>query len=59
MIKKVKGLELIILFLYSIWAHIWFKHAFNLEDYGFWKCGLNKSYSYLYNRRHDCIIYMI
>jgi hypothetical protein len=29
--------------------HIWFKNAFDLENYGFWKCGFNKS----------CVIYIM
>jgi hypothetical protein len=37
--------------------HIWFKSAFDLENYRFWKCDFNKSYSY--DRGHECIIYMI
>ncbi len=45
--------------LYNQVEHIWFKHAFDLENYGFWKCDLNKSCSYLCDRGHECIIYMI
>ncbi len=35
--------------------HIWFKGVFDLENYGFWKCGLKN----LCNRRHEFIIYDI
>jgi hypothetical protein len=45
--------------LYSQFEHISFKHAFDLENYGFWKCDFNKSFSYLCDRGHECIIYMI
>jgi hypothetical protein len=58
MIRKAKGLELI--FKKINWfEHIWFKCAFDFKNYGFWKCDLNKSYSYLFDNRHECIIYMI
>ncbi len=33
--------------------------AFDLENYGFWKYNFNKSCSYLCDRGHECIIYMI
>ncbi len=39
--------------------HIWFKSAFDFENYGFWKCDFNKSRSYICDNGHDCIIYMI
>jgi hypothetical protein len=45
-------------FFYQV-EHIWFKRAFDLEKYGFWKCGLNKICSYLCDRGLECIIYMI
>jgi hypothetical protein len=58
MITKAKGFELMIYF-YNWFEHIWFKSVFNLENYGFKKCALNKSYSHLCDKRHECIIYMI
>jgi hypothetical protein len=57
-IRRAKGLELMN-FFYNRLEHIWFKCAFDLENYGFWKCGLNKSCSYLCDKGHECIIYMI
>jgi hypothetical protein len=39
--------------------HISFKCVFDLENYGFWNYGFNKSCSYLCDRGHECIIYMI
>ncbi len=44
---------------YNQFEHIWFKHVFHLENYGFWKSGLNKSCSYACDKGHECIIYMI
>ncbi len=38
---------------YNWFEHVWFKHAFDLENNGFWKCGLNKSCSYLCDKVHD------
>jgi len=42
--------------LYNQFEHIWFKGVFHFENYGFWKCGLNKTCSYLCDRGHECII---
>ncbi len=39
--------------------HLWFKVAFDPENYGFWKCDFNKSCSYICDRGHECIIHMI
>jgi len=47
------------IFLLNHFQHIWFKGAFDSKYYGFWKCGLNKSCSYLCDKGHECIIYMI
>ncbi len=58
MIRRAKGLELIKK-NYNQFEHIWFRSAFDFENYGFWKCDFNKSCSYLCDRRHECIIYMI
>jgi hypothetical protein len=33
---------------YNPFEHIWFKNAFDPENYGFWKCGLNKNWLYIY-----------
>ncbi len=44
---------------FNLFEHIWFKCVFDPKNSGFWKCDLNKSYSYLCNRGHECIIYMI
>ncbi len=46
-------------YFYNPFKHIWFKSVFDLENYGFWKCGFNKSCSYICDRGHECIIYMI
>jgi len=58
MIRRAKGLELMN-FFYNPFEHICFKIVFDLKNYGFWKCGFNKSSSYICDRRHQCIIYMI
>jgi hypothetical protein len=47
------------IFLYNQFEHIWFTCVFDFENYGFWKCGLNISYSYLCDKGHECTIYMI
>jgi hypothetical protein len=47
MIRSAKGLELMI-FFYNPFEHISLKNAFDCENYGFWKCGFNKSCSYIY-----------
>ncbi len=36
-----------------------FKCVFDLENYGFKKCGLNQRCSYLCDKGHECIIYLI
>ncbi len=36
-----------------------FKCVFDLENYGLKKCGLNKCCSYLCDKGHECIIYLI
>jgi hypothetical protein len=47
------------LFVYNPFEHIWFKRVFDLKNYGFWKCGSNKSNLYICDKGHQCIIYMI
>jgi len=44
---------------YDPFEHIWFKSVFDPENYGFWKCGFNKSCSDIYDRWYECIIDMI
>jgi hypothetical protein len=56
--SKGKKFELMI-FLNNPFEHIWFKSAFDPKNYGFKKCGSNKSCSYICDRGHECIIYMI
>jgi hypothetical protein len=56
-IKNARGLELINCF-YNPFEHIWLKSAFGLENYGVWKCGFNKSCSYICDKGHECIIYI-
>jgi hypothetical protein len=43
MIRRVKGLELMKKINYNPFEHTWFKSVFDLEYYGFLKCGFNKS----------------
>jgi hypothetical protein len=43
-------------FFNNPFEHIWFKSAFDLENYEFWKYDFNKSYSYICDRRHEYII---
>jgi hypothetical protein len=42
---------------YHPFEHIWLKRTFDLQR--FLKCGFNKNYSYICDRGHECIIYMI
>jgi hypothetical protein len=56
MIKRAKGLEN---YFYNQFEHIWFKNVFDPKNYGFWKCGNNKNYSYLCDKGHEHIIYMV
>jgi hypothetical protein len=44
---------------YNPFEHICFKSVFDLKNYEFLKCGFNESDSYIYDKRHECIIYMI
>jgi len=55
MIRRTKGLELMN-FFYNPFEHIWFKSAFDPENYEFWKYDFNKSYSYICDRGHEYII---
>ncbi len=59
MIKKSKAIEIDEIHFYNTFEHIWFKHVFGPKNYEFWGCGFNKSYSFLCNKEHDSIIYMI
>jgi hypothetical protein len=56
LIRRAKGLENC---FYNQFEHIWFKHVFDPENFGFWKCGINKSCSYLCDKGHEYIIYII
>ncbi len=47
------------LFFYNPFKHIWFKSDFDSKNYGFWKYASNENCSYLCDRKHECIIYMI
>jgi hypothetical protein len=38
-------------YFYNPFEHIWFKSVFDLENYGFWKCGFNNSCSYTSDKR--------
>jgi hypothetical protein len=42
MIKRAKGLELMIFFLYNPFEHIWFKKVFAPKNYGFENVPLTK-----------------
>jgi hypothetical protein len=46
MIKQTKGIEIAEIHFYNICECIWFKHDFCRENYGFWRCDFNKSYSF-------------
>jgi hypothetical protein len=43
MSRKGKKIELMKKKKYYQFEHIWFKSVFDFENYGFWKCALNKS----------------
>jgi len=58
MIRRAKGLELMKIVFITL-EHIWFKSLFDLENYGFWKCDFNKNCSYICNKGHEFITYMI
>jgi len=59
MIRRKKWLELMKYFFNNEFEHTWLKHAFEFKYYKIWKCGHNKKNSYLCDRRHECIIYII
>jgi len=46
------------IFFKKSFEHVWFKNAFDLRYYGFWKCGFNKTCSYLCDGGHECRIHM-
>jgi hypothetical protein len=58
MIKKAKAFELMIFFK-NRFEHIWLKSAFDPKNHSFENVLLTKKYSYLCDRKHECIIYMI
>ncbi len=41
---------------YNPFEYIWLKSVFDLENYGFWKCGFKKNHSYLCDKRYECMI---
>jgi len=57
MIRRAKGFELMKIVFITIWTHL-VQSVFDFENYGFWKCGFNKTCSYLWDIGHECIIYM-
>ncbi len=59
MIRRAKRTWLDEDYFHHSFEHIWLKNVFDLENYGFWKCGFTKSYSYICDRGHECIIYTI
>jgi hypothetical protein len=59
MIKKEKRTWTNENYFYNPFEHIWFKSVFDLENYGFKNCGFNKICSYIYDRGHECMIYII
>jgi hypothetical protein len=60
LINWIKGIETSEIHFYNTFEHIWFKCVFGTENYEFWICGFNKSYSVLCHKDHGCkIIYMI
>jgi hypothetical protein len=58
MIQKEKSLEPMNFFITNL-STFGSKVFLTPQNYGFWKCALKKCYSCLYDRRHECIIYMI
>jgi len=58
MIRRAKGLQFMKIVFVTNLTHL-VQKCFWPWTYGFWKCGLNKSSSYLCDRRHECIIYDI
>ncbi len=59
MIRRAKGLELMNFFFITHLNTFGSKMFFILEIMDFQNVALTKSCSYLYDRRHECIIYMI
>ncbi len=52
MIIKAKGYELMNYFFNNQFEHIWFKNAFDPENYRFWKCVFNKRVQAHYKESH-------
>ncbi len=50
MIKRKKGIEMGEIYFYNTFECIWFKHAFGLENYEFWGCGL-KSFIFMWQKK--------
>jgi hypothetical protein len=59
MIRNAKGIELIKIIFITNLTTLGSNMFFTLKKCELKKCGLNKSYSYLCDKGHECIIYMI
>jgi hypothetical protein len=59
MIKRTKGVEIGGIHFHNTFECIWFKHAFGFDNHEFWRCVVNTSYTFLYDKNHGCIIYMM
>jgi hypothetical protein len=58
MIKGTKINKIDDFFLQHIWIQ-WFKSHFGFKNYEFWACDFNKNYSFVCDKRYECIVCMI
>jgi hypothetical protein len=58
MIKGTKINKIDEFFLQHIWIQ-WFKSHFGFKNYEFWACDFNKNYSFVCDKRYECIVCMI
>jgi len=58
-IKRERKLEIGKIHFYNTFEHFWFKFVFGLENHECSKCIFNKSCSFLCDKKHGCIIYMM
>jgi hypothetical protein len=58
-LKEKKGIEIGEIEFYNIYWTPLVQIAFDSKNHKNWKSIFNKSYSFLYDKEHECIIYMM
>jgi len=58
-IKITTWVEIGEIYVYNTFWRFWFKYAFGHENYEFQRCVSNKKYSFLIDKKHECIVHMI